>query len=281
LSNEKNSVLSDSLERCQVKEIGFSTPINNNSSNILDLEISNICLNDLSTILINNVTESSDPPSGFTNELELLEPNWPDIYSEEKSQDVNCNDKNCNSRIVIQNNLNKINENSMSQNDNNENNVSSNNNENDPSYDKNNENDPSYDNNDENDPSYDNNDKNCSSAISKSSEECSVKEKSSLLDDGCPLDIHKLIVPVTTSEKGKIKKHFCLFCKTLQTKFARHLQLKHKNEEEVKKFIYLPKRNKERIKIIDILRKRGNFLHNTRPELNSGILIASRQRQKK
>lgn len=72
-----------------------------------------------------------------------------------------------------------------------------------------------------------------SSVIEKSS-----KEKSFLLDNGCPLNIHKLIVPVSTFEKRKTKKHFCPFCKTLQTKFARHLQLKHKDKEVKDSCIY-------------------------------------------
>lgn len=33
----------------------------------------------------------------------------------------------------------------------------------------------------------------------------------------------------------------CMYCKKLQTKFARHLETVHKNEAEVKKFILLPK----------------------------------------
>jgi len=41
--------------------------------------------------------------------------------------------------------------------------------------------------------------------------------------------------------KGANKKHFCFYCKKLQTKFARHLEFVHRTEEEVKKFIYLPK----------------------------------------
>lgn len=43
--------------------------------------------------------------------------------------------------------------------------------------------------------------------------------------------------------KGANKKHFCFYCKKLQVKIARHLELVHYTEEEVKKFIYLPKGN--------------------------------------
>lgn len=41
--------------------------------------------------------------------------------------------------------------------------------------------------------------------------------------------------------KGGNKKNFCLYCKTFQSKIARHLEFVHKNEEDVKKFILLPK----------------------------------------
>lgn len=41
--------------------------------------------------------------------------------------------------------------------------------------------------------------------------------------------------------KGANKKHFCFYCKKLQIKIARHLELVHPTEEEVKNFIYLPK----------------------------------------
>lgn len=53
-------------------------------------------------------------------------------------------------------------------------------------------------------------------------------------------DDTNLIVP-KSQEKGANKKYFCMYCKKLQTKFARHLETVHKNETEVKKFILLPK----------------------------------------
>lgn len=53
-------------------------------------------------------------------------------------------------------------------------------------------------------------------------------------------DDTNLIVP-KSQEKGANKKYFCMYCKKLQTKFARHLETVHKNEAEVKKFILLPK----------------------------------------
>lgn len=54
------------------------------------------------------------------------------------------------------------------------------------------------------------------------------------------IDDTNLIAP-KSQEKGANKKYFCMYCKKLQTKFARHLEIVHKNEEDVKKFILLPK----------------------------------------
>lgn len=79
----------------------------------------------------------------------------------------------------------------------------------------------------------------------------------------------------------KKKRHFCPFCKTLQTKLSRHLCLKHKDQNEVQKFIHPPSKNWERRKLIAELRKRGDYIHNTMPEFNSGILIVPRQLQEK
>lgn len=72
------------------------------------------------------------------------------------------------------------------------------------------------------------------------------------------------------------KKHFCIYCKKLQRKFARHLQLKHSQEPEVAKFIALPPRNKERGEIIAAIRKEGDHVHNGDRQFNSGQLIVCR-----
>ncbi|KAF5270523.1 hypothetical protein FQR65_LT17835 [Abscondita terminalis] len=115
-----------------------------------------------------------------------------------------------------------------------------------------------------------------------SSENISTREKSSILDDSQSVDIRTLTVTASKDcSKRTTKKHFCLYCHSLQTKFARHLTLKHKTEEDVKKFINIPKGFPERKKIIDAIRKKGDFLHNVKLEYNTGILIPSRQRQEK
>ncbi|XP_074109338.1 uncharacterized protein LOC141534098 [Cotesia typhae] len=73
------------------------------------------------------------------------------------------------------------------------------------------------------------------------------------------------------------KKHFCLFCKKFQAKIARHLQLKHHDQEEVKKFMALSVKSQERKQIISIIRKNGDHVYNTDRQFNSGKLIVCRR----
>lgn len=84
-----------------------------------------------------------------------------------------------------------------------------------------------------------------------------------------------------TSSRRTVKKYFCPYCKKLQTKFARHLELKHKTEADVQKFIHIKKGTHERAKIIAAIRNHGSLLHNTHHELNTGVFITVRQRQAK
>ncbi|XP_068994248.1 uncharacterized protein [Neodiprion pinetum] len=110
----------------------------------------------------------------------------------------------------------------------------------------------------------------------------STKNLSRSFIDASPLDVRSVTIPASKNQTVRsTKKYFCPFCKILQTKFARHLELKHRNEADVKKFLTFPKGNHERAKIIETMRKYGNFLHNTDKSLNTGILITCRQRQAK
>ncbi|KZC14393.1 hypothetical protein WN55_07033 [Dufourea novaeangliae] len=77
--------------------------------------------------------------------------------------------------------------------------------------------------------------------------------------------------------RDRRKNNFCLFCQKFQTTIVRHLETVHANEIEVQKFAFLPKRNPERRKIIDKLRKDGNFQYNTNATLNKEELIVCRR----
>ncbi|XP_039304119.1 uncharacterized protein LOC113005529 isoform X2 [Solenopsis invicta] len=85
---------------------------------------------------------------------------------------------------------------------------------------------------------------------------------------------------VETSNKPR-KEHCCVFCGKMQKQLARHLENVHRNEPDVKKFAALPKNNTERKKIIEMLRKNGNFKFNTNSELNNGQLIVCRRPNEK
>lgn len=73
------------------------------------------------------------------------------------------------------------------------------------------------------------------------------------------------------------KKYYCLYCKALRTKFARHLERIHRNEEDVKKFVDLPKRCLERKRIIEAIRLKGEFIFNTNEIVNNGKLHVVRR----
>lgn len=77
--------------------------------------------------------------------------------------------------------------------------------------------------------------------------------------------------------KRVFRKHFCLFCKTWQSKISRHLERKHKDEKRVKDFSNLPKKCIERKNLVDVLRKEGDFYYNVTNDVNSGELIVCRR----
>ncbi|XP_020298571.1 uncharacterized protein LOC109862834 isoform X2 [Pseudomyrmex gracilis] len=89
------------------------------------------------------------------------------------------------------------------------------------------------------------------------------------------------VMYVETSSTKSTKQNCCVFCNKLQSQLARHLVTIHSNELEVKKFAVLPKLHPERKKIIETIRKKGNFKFNTQAELNSGQLIVSRRPNEK
>lgn len=92
---------------------------------------------------------------------------------------------------------------------------------------------------------------------------------------------NKMFVASSQGRSGAGKNNFCLYCKTFQSKICRHLERIHKDEEDVQKFINLPKGTKERKRIIDTIRRNGNFLFNTNIQFNDGELIVCRRPSQK
>ena len=62
------------------------------------------------------------------------------------------------------------------------------------------------------------------------------------------------------------KQDFCYYCKKIDTNLKRHLETKHKDEQDVREFVSYPKISKERKSLIAKIRGKGNFLFNTREE---------------
>lgn len=85
---------------------------------------------------------------------------------------------------------------------------------------------------------------------------------------------------VSPSNK-KTKKLYCMYCQKFQSKFARHLETVHKNEESVKEFLFLKPGCPNRKKIIDTIKKKSQFQYNTTSGINSGNLVVSRRPQEK
>ncbi|KAK0157244.1 hypothetical protein PV328_011705 [Microctonus aethiopoides] len=81
---------------------------------------------------------------------------------------------------------------------------------------------------------------------------------------------------VKTVESGT-KKDFCVYCQTEQTKLYRHLQRKHRNVKEVQDLLALAKLHPERRALIKKIRKNGQYLFNTNPDINTGELKVMRR----
>ncbi|KTG38795.1 hypothetical protein cypCar_00042030 [Cyprinus carpio] len=65
------------------------------------------------------------------------------------------------------------------------------------------------------------------------------------------------------NRKSYKKKQYCIYCSKPYSKLARHLEFVHRNEVEVAKAVAFPKHSKQRRIQLNLLRKRGNFAHNT------------------
>lgn len=74
------------------------------------------------------------------------------------------------------------------------------------------------------------------------------------------------VLPPSNTEHCRVynKRNYCLYCLRPVSKIARHLEAVHKNIEEVALAFQHPKHSKERRNSLNILRRRGNFAHNTR-----------------
>ncbi|KAJ8962288.1 hypothetical protein NQ318_018267 [Aromia moschata] len=61
--------------------------------------------------------------------------------------------------------------------------------------------------------------------------------------------------------KYPTKQHYCVYCKQLQTKLARHLERKHKNESDVQNAMKSAKGSRERKLLFAQIQKKGDFCY--------------------
>lgn len=74
--------------------------------------------------------------------------------------------------------------------------------------------------------------------------------------------IHSTTYNATGKKKYSRKQHSCLYCRKLITKVPEHFERNHSEEKDVKEMLNYPKKSIERARIIEILRKKGNYYHN-------------------
>ncbi|VEN34414.1 unnamed protein product [Callosobruchus maculatus] len=96
-------------------------------------------------------------------------------------------------------------------------------------------------------------------------------------ENTCAPDDQNMYVSKSQGPSGRGKKNFCFYCHKMQSKISRHLETVHSKENDVMKFSALPKNTLERKKIIDLIRKKGNFYFNTTNGVNHGELLVSRR----
>lgn len=84
-------------------------------------------------------------------------------------------------------------------------------------------------------------------------------------------------VSVLNKEMGLLKRHYCLYCAKPVRKIARHLGMRHYDEQDVIKALTLPKNSKQRKIEITRLRNFGNRAHNSKVlKEGKGLVIPNR-----
>ena len=85
-----------------------------------------------------------------------------------------------------------------------------------------------------------------------------------------------IIVP-TTKNKGKRtwdKFHVCVFCSEKRAKMAQHLEAVHCEEIEVAEILAIASKSPQRKRLFSVLRKRGDFNHNSEVlKIGKGLFI--------
>ncbi|TKS64906.1 N-lysine methyltransferase KMT5A [Collichthys lucidus] len=93
-----------------------------------------------------------------------------------------------------------------------------------------------------------------------------------------------LVVGAYQKRNGKRiydKKQYCFYCQKPYVKMARHLEHAHQNKTDVAKAFSFPKGSKERKKLLEYIRNKGNYAHNaTVMESGKGQLVPRKRPSK-
>ncbi|XP_065140476.1 uncharacterized protein [Paramisgurnus dabryanus] len=121
-----------------------------------------------------------------------------------------------------------------------------------------------------------------SSSSMNADKECSpleVKETMTHSDNDCSSEVSVMKLKKTAyGQRMYNKKHYCFYCYKPFCKMARHLAQVHKNEVDVAKALSYPKGSKERKINLDLLRNKGNRVHNTNVlKAGKGVLVPRQQ----
>ncbi|KAF5277509.1 hypothetical protein FQR65_LT15982 [Abscondita terminalis] len=99
-----------------------------------------------------------------------------------------------------------------------------------------------------------------------------------------PLDQPRLLqdiaipdVEVELAGRRSSRSYFCIYCKKLTSNLPQHLRSRHDQEMAVRQFLNLPPGDSERRKIIETIRRKGDYIHNTYQEHNTGRLLIARR----
>lgn len=94
-----------------------------------------------------------------------------------------------------------------------------------------------------------------------------------------PVNVERASKQLTNDKKLiRDKKVYCIYCDLLVSNFPRHLERKHAFETDVRLIITLPKKSKERLKHLELIKNKGNLYYNrTILDKNEGTIIVGRR----
>ncbi|XP_026853684.2 uncharacterized protein LOC113569824 isoform X6 [Electrophorus electricus] len=119
-----------------------------------------------------------------------------------------------------------------------------------------------------------------SNPLQKTSEECVASTSTETSEQTGPQTYTSNLTSLEDSEgNAKLyKTHYCFYCRKPCVRMTQHLQSMHPKEPDVAKALSYEKNSKERKQLLDLLRSKGDFLHNTDVvRSGEGSLVPSRQ----